>query len=83
MKERMRTISERWRAHGFDLDMTGLVYFGDRNEAAPYLSDRGWQLTGSSIRELFAANGLAALRGRRRAAWATCSTSAARSTDTK
>ena len=38
MKERMQTISERWRAHGFDLDMAGLVYFGDRNEAAPYLS---------------------------------------------
>ena len=35
LKERMQTISERWRAHGFDLDMAGLVYFGDRNEAAP------------------------------------------------
>jgi methyltransferase (TIGR00027 family) len=58
MKERMQTISERWRAHGFDLDMAGLVYFGDRNEAAPYLSDHGWQLTTSSVRELFAANAL-------------------------
>ena len=58
MRERMQRISERWRAHGFDLDMTGLVYFGDRNEAAPYLSDHGWQLTTSSVRDLFAANGL-------------------------
>jgi methyltransferase (TIGR00027 family) len=58
MKERMQRIAERWRAHGFDLDMTGLVYFGDRNEAAPYLADRGWQLTASSVGELFAANGL-------------------------
>jgi len=58
MKERMQTISERWRAHGFDLDMAGLVYFGDRNEAAPYLSDRGWALDGISIRDLFSANGL-------------------------
>jgi methyltransferase (TIGR00027 family) len=58
MKERMQRISERWRAHGFDLDMAGLVYFGDRNEAAPYLADQGWQLTTSSIRDLFAANGL-------------------------
>ena len=58
MKERMRGISERWRAHGFDLDMTGLVYFGDRNEAARYLSDHGWLLTTSSVRDLFAANGL-------------------------
>jgi methyltransferase (TIGR00027 family) len=61
MKERMQAISERWRAHGFDLDMAGLVYFGDRNEAAPYLSDRGWALDGISIRDLFSANGLAPL----------------------
>jgi len=58
MRERMRTISERWRAHGFDLDMAGLVYFGDRNEAAPYLGERGWRLDSASIRELFAANEL-------------------------
>ncbi len=58
MKERMQHISERWRAHGFDLDMAGLVYFGDRNEAAPYLGQRGWSLNGVSIRELFSANGL-------------------------
>ncbi|OJZ68862.1 SAM-dependent methyltransferase [Mycobacterium paraffinicum] len=58
MKERMQQISERWRAHGFDLDMAGLVYFGDRNEAAPYLADHGWRLNKVSIRELFAANGL-------------------------
>lgn len=58
LKEHMRTTSERWRKHGLDLDMTELIYFGDRNEAAPYLSDHGWQMTGSSIRELFTANGL-------------------------
>lgn len=58
IKEHMRTASERWRKHGLDLDMTELIYFGDRNEAAPYLSNHGWQMTGSSIRELFAAHGL-------------------------
>jgi O-methyltransferase involved in polyketide biosynthesis len=63
MVERMQTISERWRAHGFDLDLTGLVYFGDRNEAAPYLSDHGWLLTSSSVRDLFAANGLTPFEG--------------------
>lgn len=61
MKERMQAISERWRAHGFDLDMAGLVYFGERNEAAPYLGERGWSLNGATIRELFSANGLAPL----------------------
>ena len=59
IRERMRTVSERWRKHGLDLDMTELVYFGDRNEAAAYLSHHGWQMSGSSIREMFAANGLA------------------------
>ena len=54
----MRTVSQRWRKHGLDLDMTELVYFGDRNEAAVYLSDHGWQMGGSTIREMFAANGL-------------------------
>jgi methyltransferase (TIGR00027 family) len=58
LKEHMRATSERWRTHGVDLDMTELIYFGERNEAALYLSERGWQMTGSSIQELFAANGL-------------------------
>jgi methyltransferase (TIGR00027 family) len=58
LKERMRNVSEQWRKYGFDLDMTGLVYFGDRNEAAAYLADRGWQMTASSIRELLELNGL-------------------------
>jgi methyltransferase (TIGR00027 family) len=58
LKEHMRTVSDRWRKHGLDLDMTELIYFGDRNEAAPYLSDSGWQIAGRSTRELFAANGL-------------------------
>ena len=63
LKERMQAISERWRAHGFELDMAGLVYFGDRNEAAPYLSDHGWRVDSASIRELFEANGLPPLDG--------------------
>jgi methyltransferase (TIGR00027 family) len=63
MKERMQRISERWRAHGFELDMAGLVYFGERNEAAPYLSDHGWAMNGITIRDLFSANDLPPLEG--------------------
>jgi methyltransferase (TIGR00027 family) len=59
MKERMQRITERWRAHGFDLDMAGLVYFGDRNEPAAYLGDRGWDLSGVTLRDLFDHNGIA------------------------
>jgi methyltransferase (TIGR00027 family) len=56
--ERMQSASERWRDHGFDLDFAELVYLGDRNEAAAYLGDHGWQLSRQSVNELFAANGL-------------------------
>ena len=56
--ERMRSATERWRDHGFDLDLAELVYLGDRNEAAAYLGEHGWQLTRQSVTELFAANGL-------------------------
>jgi methyltransferase (TIGR00027 family) len=58
-KEQMQGIAEKWREHGFDLDMTELAYFGDRNEVAAYLADHGWQVTGNSIKELFAAHDLA------------------------
>lgn len=61
VKDRMRTVSQRWSKHGLDLDMTQLIYFGERNEASPYLSDHGWQMSGRTIRELFSANGLAPL----------------------
>ena len=41
----MQAAAERWRDHGFDLDFAELVYLGDRNEAAAYLGDHGWQLS--------------------------------------
>jgi len=49
------------REHGFDLNLADLVYFGDRNEAEAYLATHGWRLTGSTIRELFDAHGIAPL----------------------
>jgi len=58
IKERMKAVSARWREHGFDLDMTELIYFGDRNEAAEYLKSHGWQIIGRTNRELFADYGL-------------------------
>ncbi|MDQ2627644.1 MAG: class I SAM-dependent methyltransferase [Actinomycetota bacterium] len=55
---RMRESAERMRSHGVDIDMTELLYFGDRNEAGAYLADHGWQVTGHGVGELFAAHGL-------------------------
>lgn len=60
-KQGLHRISDRWRAHDFDTDMTKLRYFGQRNEAAPYLTDHGWTLSGATIRNLLATNNLHSL----------------------
>jgi O-methyltransferase involved in polyketide biosynthesis len=54
----MRTVAERWREHGFELNIADLVYFGDRNDAAAYLNAHGWETVGVSTGELFAKYGL-------------------------
>jgi methyltransferase (TIGR00027 family) len=61
-RQRLDQISEHWRAQGFDSDMSKLRYYGERNEAAPYLTDLGWTLTGNTIRDLLAANDLPPLQ---------------------
>jgi methyltransferase (TIGR00027 family) len=58
VKERMRTMSSRWKDHGFELDMTALIYFGDRNAAEAYLKTHGWQTSSSTTDELFTCYGL-------------------------
>jgi methyltransferase (TIGR00027 family) len=55
--ERMQRMAERWREHGFDFNLRELVYFSERSAEA-FLADLGWTLTGTSINELFHANGL-------------------------
>jgi methyltransferase (TIGR00027 family) len=57
-KENLDRLSERWRAQGFDPDMAKLRYFGERNEAAPFLTGCGWTLTGSTVRDLLTASNL-------------------------
>ncbi|MBV9515031.1 MAG: class I SAM-dependent methyltransferase, partial [Mycobacteriaceae bacterium] len=42
MQDRMHQAIDRWREHGFDVDMTDLWYFGERNDVSEYLSSRGW-----------------------------------------
>ena len=55
--ERMNSAAERWREHGYDLDWANLVYLGDRNEPAAYLTEHGWQVTGSGVNDLLTAHG--------------------------
>ncbi len=50
-------ISDRWRRMGLNLNWSELVYEGERNDAATYLSERGWQTTVRSTPDLYADNG--------------------------
>ncbi|WP_319446070.1 MULTISPECIES: class I SAM-dependent methyltransferase [unclassified Mycobacterium] len=58
IREQMQKSADQWRKHGFELDLAELIYLGDRNEAEAYLTNHGWQMTGSTVRELFDAHGL-------------------------
>lgn len=55
---------ERWRAHhdrmselGFELDLSDLVYHGQRSHIIDHLSERGWRTSSRTVKELHAANG--------------------------
>jgi methyltransferase (TIGR00027 family) len=54
---RGKEISERWRRLGLNMNWAELVYDGERNDAAEYLTGRGWQTTVHTTPELYAANG--------------------------
>jgi methyltransferase (TIGR00027 family) len=60
-REMMRKATEKWRAHGFDLEFTELGYEGDRNDVAAYLDTLGWRSTGKPMSQLLADNGLPAM----------------------
>jgi methyltransferase (TIGR00027 family) len=52
------TASERWRAHGFDIELADLRYDVERNDVAAYLDSHGWQTVSRTLNQLFADNGL-------------------------
>jgi methyltransferase (TIGR00027 family) len=54
----MQRPTDRWRAHGFDLDFSELTYEGERNDVAAYLADHGWSSTSTLLPQLFAEHGL-------------------------
>jgi methyltransferase (TIGR00027 family) len=55
---RMQDFSDRWRAHGFDLDFSELVFLGDRADVTTYLQGHGWTTTSLSTNELLIHTGL-------------------------
>lgn len=57
MAERGKAMSDRWADIGCDVDLSGLFYEGERNNVADYLTDRGWDVSSRSRRELFGEHG--------------------------
>ena len=58
LHDRMQRTIDKWREHGFDVDMTDLWYFGERNDIAEYLSARGWATQVIPMAKLYAASGV-------------------------
>src|ERR1700734_4175420 len=57
-RELMRKATDKWRAHGFDLNFEELGYEGDRNDVAEYLNGLGWRSIGQPMSQLLAEHGL-------------------------
>ena len=55
--ERAQQLSERWRRLGLDLNMSDLIYHGERSTVIEYLATHGWQVTARSAKEMYAHNG--------------------------
>ncbi|MCV7444734.1 class I SAM-dependent methyltransferase [Mycobacterium paraense] len=58
MADRMRDVTDQWREHGFDIEMTDLWYTGERNDVIEYLNGHGWATSARSVASLLAAQGL-------------------------
>ncbi len=48
--DQAREMSAPLREHGLDIDMSSLVYAGERSHVMEYLRDNGWQVTGFAAR---------------------------------
>ena len=54
----MNAATQKWREQGLDVALDNLGFPGDRNDAATYLEDRGWQPVRTPLNQLLADNGL-------------------------
>jgi len=54
---RNSVMAQQWKDRGFDLDLAGLMYLGERNAASDYLAGHGWSVSTQTREALFAAYG--------------------------
>jgi methyltransferase (TIGR00027 family) len=62
-RQRIQALIQSWRNHGFDVDLTDMVFLGERNDVAKYLNACGWESGCVTTSELFVANGLSPVDG--------------------
>jgi methyltransferase (TIGR00027 family) len=54
--ERSQRITERMKKYGSDIEMSDLIYHGERSHVIEYLTGHGWDVTAQTMREAYAAN---------------------------
>ena len=57
----LEATTQRWRAHGLDIELSALGFDGERNDVATYLDEHGWQVARTPLSTLLADNGLPAI----------------------
>ena len=55
--ERSQRISERMKKYGSDIEMSDLIYHGERSHVIGYLTGHGWQVSAQTMEEATLANG--------------------------
>lgn len=58
IRAKMKDFTDRWRAHGLDIDLNELIFLGDRADVTTYLEGHSWQTTGISSNDLLIQTGL-------------------------
>src|SRR5271155_5007724 len=63
LEKRAKAMANRWGRFGYDIDVSTLVYPGERTPAAEYLSAHGWQVSTTTRADMFTEAGLPIPRG--------------------
>jgi methyltransferase (TIGR00027 family) len=61
-KQQARLMTDSWREHGLDLDISALTYPGEHTDVAAHLRAYGWDPATSVLADLFEMAGLAPLK---------------------
>ncbi len=57
-QQQARTMTERWREYGLDLDILELTYPGEHTDVAAHLQANGWETARFELTDLFTTAGL-------------------------